>query len=254
MTQAQRIAQRYAAKTDLNHRLSYASGAQNMAQLAMVKQDIKLRITNSTSAAKKVVLAPGSVLGTELHGLTAANIKTFFDNLGITVAAGTDVVFKAASTPASDTLSIQSLNPDQDRDRIFKHFSIMPTQIQGISIRSYKVDGTPEDSNYSNTIQRHILNTLKPREYKMLSLADYQTSSDVTTNIVKVDFVKENFVAKLSQCDVIDLLVNEGTRLDITIHLGARDSREEYFHRQIEAGTEMLRNEFPVQFSRNRFN
>lgn len=254
MTPQERIARKYANRTDLTNQLSYANGQKNMLQLAATKYDIKLRIINSTSNDKKVLLAPAHVRGKDLGALSAENVKTYLEALGITLADGTDVVFKAATTPAADTLSIQSLNSDQDRNVVFEEIGNMPTQIQGISLRSYTANGVPEDGNYSNQITRHIVSSLFPRKYKTLSLGEFQTSSDVTTNIVKVDFVKENFVCKLSQNDLFELKVNANTRIDITLHLGARDSREERFHRQVEAGMEMLREEFPTQFARNRFN
>jgi hypothetical protein len=81
--------------------------------------------------------------------------------------------------------------------------------------------------------------------YEDLNLGDFQDSKDVSTSILKVDFLKNNFVAPVSSNDLLAFQVNAGTKLDITFHIGARNNPNELFFRDVKQGTQMLLDEFP---------
>ena len=78
------------------------------------------------------------------------------------------------------------------------------------------------------------------------------------TNLSKIKIKKGDYeielssesssvIAPVSQNDLVAFQVNAGTRIDVTFHIGARDSREERFFRDISSGTEMLLEEFPKE-------
>lgn len=149
-------------------------------------------------------------------------------------------------------VTISSLNPGQTLDYLGSALVGEPTQITAISMKSFTTSNVPENTNYGNSITHWKLSHLEEaRRSTPLNFDAFQSSKDVSTEILKIDFIKNNFNAIISQKDVLGFQVNQGTKLDITLHIGGRLSMEEYFYRQTKAGNEVLLEEFPGESSVN---
>ena len=244
MNKATQIATKYGTKTDLTGRLSYGNGVKNIVGVKNVNTSIRLRIDNGLTTDQTIYLTPALVLG---MGYTD---ETKFNNTVEPLGVPNGVPFNitAVNGIGDEIMTISSLNRDQSIGLLASELNNTPLQIIGMSMRSFnKTTGSGEDSNYSNTVSHYNVSSLRQTRYSDLNLGDFQNSKDVTTSILKVDFLKNNFIAPVSQNDLVAFQVNAGTRIDVTFHIGARDSREERFFRDISSGTEMLLEEFPKE-------
>lgn len=256
------IAMNYAGKTDLSNRLSYSDGVKNIVGVQGTNLQMGLRILNSTDSSQLIYISPTKLIGLDVVDVTknlTAVPSSFADNkgdlamfkkvlqlnglpAGISFACATYMPDDAVVTKK---VTVASTNPNQDLSLLATSLNDTPIQIKGINMRSFDASGNPENSNYGNTISIHNLNAYRPsKQTGLINLADYQSSKDFSTEILKIDLLKHNIVVGVSQEDVIGLVVNPGTRLDITFNIGARDSRPERFHRDIKEGTQLLLSEF----------
>lgn len=233
----------YENKTDLKNMLSYGNGIKNMVGLLQKKGtgvNIRLSITNKFDTQKTIYFLPmqtvkGSTLGSSFGDLLDK------DQLPNGYPFTTPVVMYEEV----EKLKITSLNRDQDLDSIANEAIFSPFQVVGISQKSYNATtGAPESGNNGNTITAYHVSSFRPKRYKDLNLEQFQSATAFANDILKVDFIKENFVCTVSTNDYLAIQVNPNTRLDITLHIGARFSPTEYFHRQVTGGQEMLMDEF----------
>ncbi len=238
------IKEMFGEKTDLVNRLSYANGVKNIVNVKKTNLSIRLRVSNFDVPAvvdgdgttiedavkskdRTIYLTPAHTVFGELHGKV-------FSYLGIPEG----VLFHKGDD--EDDFKIESLNRDQNLKAIATEMTVSPLQIIGVSMKSYNAARQGESSNYSNTITHYNISSLRPKRYVDLNLGDFQSSKDNNTDILKIDFIKGNFVAPVSVNDLLAFQVNANTTLDITFHLGARDSAPERFYREITAGTQLL--------------
>lgn len=249
MNKTEIIARDYATKTDLANRLSYANGVKNIVGVKNVNQTIRLRITNTLAASQVVYIAPNQLLGLPLYPSIKAvdDLTPLLGELGLEEGVMmSDIEFiQAPASPANKVL-IESLNRDQQIKFLASQLSYAPIQVTGMQLRSFNATtGAGENTNYSNTITHYNVNALREKKYQDLNLSDFQNADDFTTSILKIDFLNNNFICPISQEDLLAIQINANTRLDITLHLGARDSSPERFYRDIKNGTKLLTEQFP---------
>ncbi len=243
MNRIEAIAKNLKEKESKQGLLSFGNGIKNVLGVRHTNQNIRLRIINNHLVDKTIYLSPEMLLG----------VKAFSDGSTVSLTdlglpAG--IPFFEASTFDTETtpneLKISALNPGQNLTVLGTALSNEPTQISAISMKSFTGANVPENTNYGNSLTHYKLSHLKEvKRSNPLNFDAFQSSKDVSTEILKIDLIKNNFAAPISQNDVLAFQVNAGTRMDITLHLGARLNQSEYFYRQIKAGSEVLRSEFP---------
>jgi hypothetical protein len=143
------------------------------------------------------------------------------------------------------TVEISSINTFQDLKKIANVASYEPFNITRISMRSFSLSGTPENTNFGNSLVRYFVSPWQePRRGGQINFSDYQTSRDFSTEILKIDFINLLFPAVVSQSDILEMLINANTKIDITFNVGARASLTERFSRKTRSGFEMIQQEF----------
>lgn len=244
MNKAQLIASTYANKTDLKHELSYQKGGKNIIDARKSTDNIRLKVTNGTTEDRIIYVMPSEILGIQINASTSmTQINALLTQLGL--PSGIPFVKGVFGEAADKEVTIASMNRDQHLNLLAGEMSTTPIQINGISLSSFNATtGVPESSNNGNTVTHYNVSSLRPKRYTDLPLSSFQSTKDNATNILKVDFLKQAFTCSVSQSDIFAFTVNKNTQLEITLHIGARDSRAEYFHRQITGGIELLHDQF----------
>lgn len=243
MKRTEQIALRLRQKQGEQGMLSFGNGIKNVLGVRGTGQNIRLRIVNNHLTDQTIFLAPRKLLGIAAFD---AGAEVSAQELGLP----SGIPFFVASTDDGETpankVLISSLNLGQNLTILGTSLSEEPTQISAISMKSFTSSNVPENTNYGNSLTHYLLSHLKEaKRSNPLNFDAFQNSKDVSTEILKIDLIKNNFMAPISQKDVLAFQVNAGTKMDITLHLGARMSDAEHFFRQIKAGSEVLRTEFP---------
>ncbi|MCO5258681.1 MAG: hypothetical protein M9916_00880 [Crocinitomicaceae bacterium] len=239
MSNIQVVARELAAKTAKQGLLSFGNGITNIIGARHTNKNIRLRVTNGTDNLQTVYLIPSEVLGTPASNAGAPDVTKFGLPAGVPFFLGT-------FTDGGKDLTIVPLNLGQNVGIIGNALKQEPTQVVAISMKSFTTGGLPENTNYGNSLTHYKLSHLEePKRSTPLNLDAFQTSRDVSTEILKIDLIKNKFAAVISQNDALAFQINAGTKMDITLHLGARMSMPEYFYRQVEAGSEVVANNFP---------
>lgn len=264
MSKIEAIKAVYGNKTDLKNRLSYSAGVKNMVGVQSTNLQMGIKITNDTDDAVLVYLTPSRLIGFDVVNVQnnlGASPVAFADNknsLGLfkkvlqLQGLPSGIPFACATYYPDDTVTakkvtIKTTNPNQDLSLLATSMNETPIQITGINFRSFDANGNPENTNYGNSMSIHNINAYRPsKQSALINLSDYQGSKDFSTEILKIDLLKHNIVMGVSQEDIVGILVNSGTRLHISMSIGARDSRTERFHRDIQEGTAMILNEFEL--------
>lgn len=253
-TLAQRFKRLHGDNTDLRNELSYGNGVKNIVGLLKKKGtglSIRMSIKNTSDEQRTVYFMP--IL--TIKGGTSDRDKAVATILAAGLPAGyvffQDIVETIEDEPVK-TLEFKSLNRDQNLTSIATELTFSPMQIIALDQISYNAKtGAPESGNNGNTVTHYGVSSLRPMRYKDLSLSQFQSAKNLSNNIVKVDFIKENFVCPISTNDFFAIQVNANTKLDLTLAIGARDSRPEYFYRQITAGQDLLTENFPSEIGEN---
>lgn len=233
------IAKRLAEKTESQGLLSFGNGIKNVVGARHTNKNIRLRVVNDTLNDQVVYLMPSQLLGTPTTNSGAPDVTKFQLPNGVPFFLGT-------FTDGGKDLTITTLNLGQVLEHIGNSMTIEPMQVSAISMKSFTTGGLPENGNYGNSLTHYRLSALEePKRSTPLNFDAFQNSRDVSTEILKIDLIKNNFEALISQNDVLAFQINKGTKMDITLHLGARLSLSEYFYRQVKAGNEVLNEMFP---------
>jgi hypothetical protein len=254
LSKAAAISERFSNITDLQgRRLSYGNGVKNIVGMRKTGMSIRMRIVNDISSDQKIYIHPFQLLGilapTASNQLFQTNLYEF---IGLDENAHpwylqekTVTENEGEENEAETKLTVKSLNSFHNLMILASLAAHEPFNIVGISMRSFKTDGTPENTNYGNSITHYNVSAWREkRRQNQLDFSQFQTSRDFSTEILAIDFVNANFIAPVSQADVLELLINANTRMDITLHVGARASGTELFFRDIQAGTDLLLNNF----------
>jgi hypothetical protein len=251
--QAVSLIQEFGNATDLVGReLSYGNGQTNILGMRLTGMNIRLRAVNGTSSDRKIYILPTKLLGVDVPVGSSPEKEELMNWLGLDSNAipffAGEVEFEEENEEeelVTKKFKITSLNSFQTLKFLASMAAFEPFNITGVSMRSFNELGQPENSNYGNGIVHYNVSPwLETRRSGQLNFSDFQTSRDFSTEIVKIDFVNQGFVAPVSQADVLELLVNANTRMDITLHVGARASGTELFFRDIQGGTDLLLNNF----------
>ncbi len=226
-------------KTGNQGLLSFANGIKNVIGARATGSNIRLRLINQWATDVVVLIAPKMLLGTS-DGATA-----LASDLGLPTGIPFYTPSSAETGGTGKNFTIASLDPAQKLAIIASQLSNEPTQITGISMKSYTTAGIPENTNYGNSLIHYRVSHLEETKRSTpLNFDAFQNSKDVSTEILKIDLVKNNFMGLVSQKDVLAIQINAGTRMDLTLHIGARASMEEFTFREIKAGAEVLREQF----------
>lgn len=225
------------SKTDLTHRLSYDSGVENFVGVKDTTTTMKVMLENRTETAQNVYFAP------KMSNDSFAALLVFKG-----LSAGSNLVNLPAEQNEDENLLIAVCkDSDQNFAHIFSSVVHSPFHIKGLSMRSYSLaKGNGESTNYTNEFKQYFVPIFKRPTFRKLDFADFQSSEDNNTEILKVDFIKANFPSIVSLNDMPMIVINAGTRMDITFEIGARYSPAELFSREVNAGIKMLREEFPA--------
>lgn len=225
----------YGETTDLDNKFSYAGGMKNILGMRKTGTTLSLRIENPSSILRRVALVPTMISGYDVEKgdfLEKRDVSPFFkEEFEEDTGGGTETV-----------LTIESLDADQELDRIAREASFVPFQITAMHMRSFNLETkNPESGNFGNVVESYFSTPWKkegaPRK---LLLSKFQSQKDNQLTLGKVDFVKENFPAFVSSNDMLIVQINPGTRLDLTFDIGARYSVSEYFNRQVREGMNLL--------------
>lgn len=243
---AKELEARYGMVTDFNNRLSYANGIKNIIGMRKTNMTIRTRITNPTDNDVKIYIMPRSIVGIETEVTTTFEkvmLALGLDKNGIPFFAPELKKFKGNVFNPATEVDIRSLDSTQSLILIASSATYEPFNLTGISMKSFTMEGEPESSNYGNAVTHYNVSAWREKKRSTpINFQDYQSSKDFSTEIMKIDFVEQNFTAPVSQSDILEILVNAGTKLDFTMHVGARDSVTERFYRDIKAGTVAILN------------
>lgn len=245
MEKAQLIEKALLEKTAKQGLLSFGNGIKNVIGARHTGKNIRLRIINNWETDATIYLTPKMLLGASSEEIFATgnndaiglpNGVPFF--IGETEDGGAEGAVKK--------LLITALNPGQSLPILGSALANEPTQISAISMKSFTTSNVPENTNYGNSLTHYRLSHLEEvKRSSPLNFDAFQNSRDVSTEILKIDLIKNNFNGLISQNDVLAFQINAGTRMDITLHIGARLNLAEYFQRQTKAGNEILLQQFP---------
>lgn len=236
-TTAKAIAQQYAGKTDLNNRLSYDSKVKNMGGVLHTNLSIGLVIKNTGETAQNVYIAPDRLLG------LPCDKPSFADTLfKLKLPTGINALHGSGST-----ISISTTDADQDVELIAAEIGISPIQVKAISITSLTNTGGADTQNTSGVLNFFNVSAFRPMKRRTLDMANLQKANNFHNNILKIDLIGRNMPVAISNADVMSLSVAAGTTVTVTLHVGARDNREERFFRDIENGTQMILENFPSE-------
>ncbi|HLW38825.1 MAG TPA: hypothetical protein VKX31_00445 [Brumimicrobium sp.] len=242
-----------AAESNKQGLLSFGNGIQNIVGARGTNKNIRLRLVNTGATDETVYLIPSRILGTPVYSKTIA-LNGAKDEIVETQVNGIEKFqlpkgkpfFVDSHTEAGSNLTVSSLNLGQDLEILGNELAEEATQITAISMKSFTAAGVPENTNYGNALTHYRMSHLEePKRSTPLNFDAFQNSKDVSTEMLKIDFIKNNFNAIISQKDVLALQINAGTKMDVTLHLGGRLSMPEYFYRQVKAGATILQRHFP---------
>lgn len=235
-------------KTSAQGLLSFGNGIKNVIGVRHTGKNIRLRVVNNWSKDATIYLMARNLLGQVLENPsdTLAGEFDFQESFGIPNGIPFFVSEVDESDDVASKLKISALNPGQKLNILGHALSNEPTQISAISMKSFTTSNVPENTNYGNSLTHYRLSHLEEvKRSSPLNFDAFQNSRDVSTEILKIDLIKNNFNALISQNDVLAFQINAGTRMDITLHIGARLNLSEYFQRQTKAGNEILLQQFP---------
>lgn len=220
--------------------LSFDSGIKNVIGMLNTTKTIRLRFINTTTADQTILIAPQLLLG---NAIAALDLTTL--GLPLNAFPFFNPAYVPSGAAAGEQLTCSCLNDNQTLPTISGALNSSPIQITAISMKSFNTDGTPENTNYGNSLSRYRLSPWDTtRRVAQLNFEAFQNSRDTATEILKIDLVKNNFEGLVSQEDVLTLKINAGTRMDITFNVGGRVSIPEYFQRQISGGIEIVKDVF----------
>ncbi|WP_107037857.1 hypothetical protein [Brumimicrobium mesophilum] len=239
MNKETRVKQTLMKKTSNQGLLSFAGGVKNVIGARKTGSTIRFEVANGTETDEVIYFAPSVLLG----GNPTAG---FIDGSQEFQRMPQGSLFStAAKGEAPNALTVKSLNHAQEKTFLASHFSIEPTQITKIAMRSFAIDGVPENTNYGNDITGYFLSPFKePLRKGSLNFSQFQGPKDTSTEMLTVDLVDQNFDALISQQDVFAMTINAKTKMTITMSVGARLSQPELFHRMVKAGSETIREHF----------
>ena len=242
MLQIEFIKSELKRKTGNQGLLSFAGGIKNVIGARATGTNIRLRLVNNFSTDQIVLIAPKMLLG------TPGGVTSLASDLGLPTGIAFYTPTTAETGGTGKNFTIASLDPAQKLEIIANQLSNEPTQITGISMKSFTTGGIPENSNYGNSLIHYRVSHLEETKRSTpLNFDAFQNSKDVSTEILKIDLVKNNFNGLISQKDVLAIQINAGTKLDLTLHIGARASLEEFTYREVKAGAEVLREQFGTE-------
>lgn len=260
MTKAAQIATQYGTKTDLIGRLSYDSGVKNIIDVENTNMQVRLRYVNKTTTDQLVYICPSDLIGFPTTDLTKNLAGTAYNDTdnhldlfySVLQAAGLPTGrpfyirdYQPDKSKPTENLTAASLDADQNISLLATSMNKTPIQIKSLIFRSFDISGNPENSNYGNTLTHYNINAYREKKRQNpINMADYQSSKDMSTEILKINLLKQNIVVPISDEDVFAFKINAGTKMDITINVGARDSRQERFFRDLKVGTQVLISEF----------
>lgn len=239
--------------------LSFGGGIENSLGIRHTKKTIRLRIENGFETEQIIYLCPKKLLGEEVvktnitvekdqatGAVTQVLQDVNIDVAGFGLPSGTPFFTGLKEIKDGGILQIKALSPGQNLDHLGSALAEEETQVVAISMKSFTEGGQPENTNYGNSLTHYKLSHLKEIERTGdLNFEAFQNSRDVSTEIMKIDLIKNNFNAIITQNDVLAIQVNPKTKMDLTLHLGARFSRSEYFYRQVAAANQTLLESFP---------
>jgi len=240
--------------------LSFGGGIENSLGIRHTKKSIRLRIENGFDTEQIIYLCPKKLLGEEVvkttittdvdmstGAITSVNEEKNIDVSAFGLPSGTPFFVGEVPNPKMGAdLRIKALSPGQNLHHLGSALAEEETQVVAISMKSFTEGGQPENTNYGNSLTHYKLSHLKEIERTGdLNFEAFQNSRDVSTEIMKIDLIKNNFNAIITQNDVLAIQVNPNTKMDLTLHLGARFSRSEFFYRQVAAANQTLLESFP---------
>lgn len=239
MSKQEQVIQTLARKTASQGLLSFAGGVKNVIGARKTGSTMRFEIVNGTDQNEVIYFAPNVLLG---GNPTGAFINNTQDVQRMPVGS---LFSTAAKGEGATALIIKSLNHGQEKAFLASHFSIEPTQITKLAMRSFAIDGVPENTNYGNDITGYFLSPYKePKRKGSLNFSQFQGPKDTSTEMLTVDLVEQNFDALISQQDVFAMTINAKTKMTITMSVGARLSQPELFQRVVKAGSETIREHF----------
>jgi len=254
LTKVERLVQEYGHKTDLKNRLSYDTGVTNIVGVIFTNQQIRLRYENYTSNDILYYFSPVNLIGVQTvdngvllndYPQPPASISTFNQIVRDLNLPNGIPFYVSLQDGNGDVAYARSMDEDRKLYVLASSMNETAIQIKGINLRSFDINGKPENSNYGNSITPYNVNAYRDKKRRApINLSSFQSSKDYSTEILKINLLQHNLVLPVSQEDLFTFKVNARTKLDVTLELGARDSRTERFFRDLKEGVKLLQENF----------
>lgn len=207
---------------DIASRLSHGTGGgKTMIEEGKSNISLTFSVENTTPTTQAFVLGDlnGYYGGTLLKEKLGASL-TIADGLQILPLAGDGEHFDA-----------KLLDSDKDIDAVMAYVAENPTRVIKMNLQSHKIDGTADTSNFASGIKSFFLPPLQDRKVTHLDFNRFNKAENFSSQFLNIDFREMKFPMILGKLNKQVLTINSGTRLAITLTLGAQISDEQELYR-----------------------
>ena len=245
MSKAARLAT-YGQKLDLNKGLSYGvnNSANNLIDERAKADKLVWEIANTTD--KDVYIVISSLFTGATNLTTFANIA----EMQAAVVPGADAAIVlpfANGRIAGDAVAgvtVSSKTPGRSINQLLRYIGRNSSRITKMRLKSVTTANAADLGNFDNEIKSMFFSPFSTPVENQLGLSRLvKTNNNFSPNILDVDFVAEAFPFILSSEHFNIMQVNAGTKLNITVEIGAQDSAPQRFWRTIKNADDILRSE-----------
>lgn len=245
MSKAARLAS-YGSKLDLNKGLSY--GVKNSAS----------NLIDERAKADKLVWEVANTLDEDVFIIlsslfTGSPNFTIFGSIAemksaVVPGAAADVVLPFANGriagDANAGVTVSSKTPGRSIDQLLRYIGRNPSRVTRMRLKSTTIANAADLGNFDNEIKTMFFSPFSTPVENQLGLSRLvKTNNNFSPNILDIDFVSEAFPFILSSEHFTIMQVNKGTRLNISVEIGAQDSAPQRFWRTIKNADDILRSE-----------
>lgn len=166
-----------------------------------------------------------------------ADLNEVLEFTGADAILGDGVIFTKAATPTTTGLvTVAATDSKRSVNQLVRYMCESPTRFTKFSMRSRRLDGSKDSSNYDNKIKHFWASPLEDTVSVDLDMVPLQIGgNNFNTDMLDVDFQTQGGAFKLiaSNENFNVIQVNAGTKLSITTFIGAQLSQAQQFYRLI---------------------
>lgn len=240
---AQKLAQN-GKVLDLGKDLSYGkdSGTNNMIDERVKAANISWEIKNTTSDNHYVVIS--SLFDNAKNQTIFTNVNDMLANVVPGVSSTLVWAFKDGRLTGTTgaELVCASRTSGRNINQFLSYIGQTPTRICGVRMKSTVASsGAQDQGNYDQELRTVFFSPLSQPVENLLSLSRFVKPTSFSGNIVDISFIDEAFPVILSNEHFMVLQVNAGTILNLTLQVGAQDSRAQRMWRNIKKADDVIR-------------